>query len=444
MSDEWELRDEWRRNQSPRHNSYPPPAVPIYDFSEGETCVCLKINSKWIPFITGVIDMLNDEIFWETETPEFPLTSISELLTALHGESNLMNCEPPAIQGIRFEDGVLEVFDGENWTPIEGTEAIVTGVAYGAGGIEVTQGGAPVTVPDTAECDLHCYETPSPNGEPSTDRSCAIARGLTEWWFEKLQDSLDQAEAAADTVAALDLITLLFPPLYLVTDQITDAMNEWTEAGIGIVRALDTVEAREAFEEALYCHLADNSHEFTEEIWQAFRDEYISTMPPLLVYYDWFQNAAIVDRAMRESYGDNEGCAGFGCAGCIPNGCESGGSFGGYGCNLALDPEISEPNRWSTPNTGAGNWWGATWLEPVKVLTATVTTWGGESPSNAQLEYWDEAEGEWVTVHSYAGTSYPFTFENSSFDVAAKRWRILITSTGWVSFAYVNFTCEGG
>jgi len=259
----------------------------------------------------GVLDVLLQESLW-TGDAEPAIISIQEFMLALTGDSELMTCIVP-IEGIRFEGGVLETLTDGVWTPIAGTENIVTGISVVSGGFEVEQAGEYETL--TGGCGDPCNQYPdTPSFDKSgTQRSCAIATGLTEWWFEKLQDSLDQAEAASDTVAALDLISLLFPPAYLFVDQITDAMNEWTEAGIGIVRALDTVEEREEFADALYCHLVDNGNEFTEAIWQEFRDEYIASMPPLLVYYDWFQNGAIVDRAHRESYAGGDGCGGFTC-----------------------------------------------------------------------------------------------------------------------------------
>jgi len=311
------IDDSWRQEIVARSKRYPPPTVGIDDFST-DNCVCVKINREWVPFLTGVLDILTSPNLWEHETWDYAPQEIIKLIESLAGAETSMTCVNP-VTNITFEGGTIVIhYADETTSVVDGSETIVTGVqALGGGAIEVEQGGTFGQVTTACEsCDP--YQDKPTLDKSGLARSCAIANGLTEWWFDKLQDSLDQAEAAADTVAAIDSILGIFPPVYIVVDQIDDTWNEWVEAGIQIVRALDTVEEREAFHDALYCHLVANNNEFTEAIWQDFRDNYISTMPPLLVFYDWFNNGAIVDRAHRESYGDGAGCESINCGeGCF-------------------------------------------------------------------------------------------------------------------------------
>ena len=90
MGLESDIQDWGRRSNAPRHNSYPAPNVLIDDFSVGQPTVCLQINGEWVRWLTGVLDVLLDPIYW-TDNLENALYSIAELQAALHGASATMN-----------------------------------------------------------------------------------------------------------------------------------------------------------------------------------------------------------------------------------------------------------------------------------------------------------------------------------------------------------------
>lgn len=287
---------------------YPPNLTP-----DGGNLVALVINEFWWSVLFGFAKNALNRNLWNVTDEEW-INEVEPAVLSMLALDTIM-CDG-LICDIRFEDGVIEVLKGGEWTPIDGTETIVTGVGItGGGSIEVEQGGEFSEL--AADCET-CPDRGTPPMQKSGEaRSCAIAKSLTEWWFEKYLDSLDAAEAFSDIMSAMDAVTAVFPPLYVVADQTSDAINEWVEAGYALANAADTVEAREDFERALYCHLVDNSNEFTNEIWQAFRDDYIPTMNPLLQVYDFFQVEAIVDRAHRASYGEDTECGGLDCSGCV-------------------------------------------------------------------------------------------------------------------------------
>lgn len=303
-----DLQDSWRRDLSPRLHDYPPPETPIW---EGDDCVCIKINRLWCPFIEGLLDVLLQESLW-TGNPSDAILSIQELIVALSGDSELMNCEP-SITNITFEGGVLKfVKDGTEYT-VDNSENIVTSISPIAGGFEVEQGGS--FTPLTSDCADPCDPYPDKPAYDKTgdDRSCNMAYHLVDYIMEKYQDSLDKAEAVGDTIAAADAILLIFPATYLVWDAITDAINEWYESTINIARALDTVEVREDMTEWLYCRIRANNHVMSETIWDDFLDEFIIIGDSLWKYLGAFKYPAIEERAHKASYGSDGSCGGFNC-----------------------------------------------------------------------------------------------------------------------------------
>lgn len=411
MLDDWRYSDEWRRQLAPRHKSYPPPDVPIYDYSVADECVCLRINVRWVPFLTGVLALLEEPIYWQTDDPEFPLTSIIELQTALHGASELMNCNPSEqVTNITFEGGVLTIHYADNSTVnVEGSERIVTGVnVIGSGQIEVEQGGEfdPIA-PDCETCGEY-PDTPAYD-KAGNERSCAIANGLTEFLHEKYNDQIDEFETAADVFLAADAWTAIFPPAYILFDQVTDAMGEIAEATTSAARAFDTVERREEFATELYCRLIENGHEMTEELWQAFKDEYLSGFGanPVEDYYRLYFNSykagGIIDRSHRESYRADEICATYGCGElCVD-------------FETAEDYEIVSPNgEWSSGfgEEGAGirdvGTLASDWLAEIVVDFFPLGNIGGISlrVHSEAANSDNSARNHYLWVRGWNGTSY--------------------------------------
>lgn len=327
------------------------------------------------------------------------------------------------------------------------------------------------------------YGVASSQLPPVSDEAkfCYAAHKLVEDWADDLKDIYEGILSA--TIVSNTVIKSLVSGLTLgltPADEVVDIISTGTTTALSwITTNINDPDALDFAAEKIYCYILEH-HPDIDSMWDEL--PWDESLPPLgsvglsFDFGEWVDfvwgaasgemtgwlilayaafgvqswgvwlglndptSIEVAEYANRAQHFEDRDCDGW-CSDCTPNNSESGGDFPGYSHTNALTPEISEDSRWSTPNTNAGNWWGATWLEPVLIATATVYTWDTEKPSNAQLEYWNETLGEWVTVHSYAGTDYPFTFENT-FDVPASRWRILITSTGWVSFGYVKFTCQ--
>lgn len=314
--DDYFLGDAWRREEIPRSKPYEPPTSPIDDFSTD--CVCVKINRAWVPFLTGVLDLLVNRSLWVHEDPDYAPQEIVKLIETLSGEVTTMTCDPNPIEDIIFEDGVLKICRNGVCVAIDGTEEIVTGVGAIGTGWEVEQGGAFTEVPNPAGCgDCDQYPDKPAYDKSGNLRSCAIATNLTEWIMEKYQDCLDAAEAVAATINAADAILLLFPPAYIFWDAANDAVNEWFEMGIAVSRALDTVGLREDMKEWLYCELVNNNHTMTEAIWNGFKDEFIIIGDSIYLYLGQFKYGAIENEAHKASYGEETGCETFDCGICI-------------------------------------------------------------------------------------------------------------------------------
>jgi len=159
----------------------------------------------------------------------------------------------------------------------------------------------------------------NPNAPTFADRACGIATGLVDWIMEKYNDTIDQIEAAADTVAAFDAIIIIFTVPYVIVDQVLDAINEVFEAGTSVARAEDTVDLRDAMTEWLYCAMLDTG-EMTADIWSDFKlaqqNDFPTVSPAgkeaLEQYLAMFEVEAMLDRARIESYGEGN-CVTFSC-----------------------------------------------------------------------------------------------------------------------------------
>lgn len=78
------------RNFSVRHNKYPPPEAGIFDSPTRSVC----INQEWIPFVSGVIEVLETGQYWEgdEEAWKHAQQEIWKLLEALAGVNDSEGC----------------------------------------------------------------------------------------------------------------------------------------------------------------------------------------------------------------------------------------------------------------------------------------------------------------------------------------------------------------
>lgn len=147
------------------------------------------------------------------------------------------------------------------------------------------------------------------------DNACAIAWGLTNWLFEKYQDTIDVAEAGLDLPSAIDAVFVLFPPAYIVIDQIDDAINEIVEFGVNAARAWDTVERREDLAEKIFCSMRYKipmqfGEDTDEDIQDWITDQGEPANAPFNLFYNMLKFDALRERAGIESYGDGN-CVAF-------------------------------------------------------------------------------------------------------------------------------------
>jgi len=309
-----DLKDAFRRDLAPRLHNYPAPEVPIWDTS-GD-CVCLRISEQWTAFIVGVLDVLLQESLW-TGDPEPAILSIQELMLALYGESELMNCDPSTqVTNITFEGGTIIVhYADESTSVVEGSETIVTGVNAIGGGFEVEQGGEFTEV--NPDCPDPCNDYPdTPVYDKSGDqRSCNIATNLTEWFFDRMNDALDAAELANDVMKAVGSSLRYFPPAYLIYEAYVAVVFDWFDVGISAVRAGDTVEMRDQWKEALYCFIRDNGHVLDAAGWETFKTDYFPDVAGSYTsYVASLETDAVVSEAHKASYGEASGCETFNCS----------------------------------------------------------------------------------------------------------------------------------
>lgn len=277
--------------------------------------VALTINEYWFSVLFGFAKNALNRHLWDVTDAQWR-DEVEPAVLAMLGVDTVA-CDG-LICDISFEDGVLKVKRGGEWVDVEGTEEIVTGIGAIGNGWEVEQGGEFTAVPNEAGCgncegfpDMPAYDG---SGEA---RSCNIANGMVEWFMEKYQDSLDQLEATANAAVAADSVLAIFPPLYLAWDAVSDAVDEWYEAGISVARAFDTVEWREEMTERLYCLLLDNDHEFTEDVWNELKTWSYLNQELIGVYILMFTYDGANNQAHKMSYGESSGCETFNCTDCI-------------------------------------------------------------------------------------------------------------------------------
>jgi len=160
--------------------------------------------------------------------------------------------------------------------------------------------------------------TPDLNPDANEDdRRCNAAYYLTEWLFEKYNDVIDEVEAAGDLISAIDALSILFLPAYLIGDQITDAINEIIEAGANTARLYDTVTQREETARQLYCLMTPNG-DLTPEGWQAYLDLFpsVSLHPQETAFHQYVLSLSpngVIAEARKGSYRTGADCTGFSC-----------------------------------------------------------------------------------------------------------------------------------
>lgn len=160
----------------------------------------------------------------------------------------------------------------------------------------------------------------NPNQTDPNAAACAIATGLIEYIFTKVGDIANQLEAITDTVSAADIISVVIPPLYLVSDQVMDAAVELVEAGVLQLNAYLSIDRKEEHQEWWYCRLLDKPQppEVSAEDVAAYKDWFQDPLSPGAGLYlqtiNSFKTALWQDRARIASYGEGN-CVAFECGG---------------------------------------------------------------------------------------------------------------------------------
>jgi len=173
-----------------------------------------------------------------------------------------------------------------------------------------------ITTGDT----VNVYQTQSPPliGTEAYIR-CAVAANLFIWFMEKWSDLLDQLTFYTDATSASDAIFALFPPAYLIIDQIMDAATEIITATISACALVDTVELRDAARCWLYCNIEPYG-EITKETWLSFL-AWLATETgagsanapaAMMAFMESFEFDAVFAQARRWQHGSGA-CGDCGC-----------------------------------------------------------------------------------------------------------------------------------
>jgi hypothetical protein len=286
------------------------PIVPAGELRPSDA-VCVSLERWFVATLLGFCSEIQKDVFWSGTDEEIALAVedtknqtniLAEAVNCTGLEMITVEIDPESTNCFRILSGITPISD---WicAPAGATGATGTG---GADGICDTCG--------------ELFQPPAPNPDYGDSvRRCVTAWRLAEWLFEKFNDTLDYIEALADTVSAADAVIALFPPAYVLLDQIMDAINEVVEADINIIRAWDTVEQREIQAEKIFCALEENGV-LEASSWENYVD---SLEPNPLVelgeatfrmYLEFLETAAIIQRAAISGYGSTEEtCIAFEC-----------------------------------------------------------------------------------------------------------------------------------
>lgn len=177
------------------------------------------------------------------------------------------------------------------------------------------------TIGDPCACPDPDALSPQFNPEVSDPdaMACAIATNLIEYIWAKVGDISNQIEAVTDTISAADIIQVVIPPLYLISDQVMDAAVELVESGTLILDAWLTVDRKESHQEWWYCRLLEKEQppNVEESDIDAYKAWFTDPLSPGAGLYkqtiNTFKTALWQDRARIASYGDGN-CVAFACA----------------------------------------------------------------------------------------------------------------------------------
>jgi len=120
-------------------------------------------------------------------------------------------------------------------------------------------------------------------------------------------------------LSSLDVIVaIVYPPAYVVVDQLFDAINEVAEVTVQVCRTFDTTNNREQHAERLYCLLEEDGT-LTEAAWNEYisNPEYFDFEVARYVFFDLlgsYEVPAILARASYGQYADGGVCVGFDCS----------------------------------------------------------------------------------------------------------------------------------
>jgi len=284
-----------------------PHAAPESEIEDAPS-VYICVNTAWASFIMGRLRVLTRNEAWQgDDTERWRATQNIERLL------NLMACEDCSefVTDIRVNtNGQLQTKKGGAW-----------GNANGDGG-DITVINNKSTL---VENNYPPEETDA--GLTAEERACNIASGFSEWLYNKFNDVLDAIEATSDLIAAADVITAVFPPLYVIVNAIDSLINEVVEAGINNLRNAFDTDAREKLLCAIYCLLEEDGFVDQSNIIElnfAMTDsfEYFLLAGAFGAFQLTIDNNAMIQRAMMyQSIGSAENCGLLcidGCAECRP------------------------------------------------------------------------------------------------------------------------------
>lgn len=308
---------------SNHHGYIAPQSIP-----EETICRILRIpkDPHVLAAVNGAVTQLARWYNWESPDGLIMPGVIAARMSEMVDEYFQSDCE---VLNLEFTIVDCELL----WRQVEGSAWINLGNVCGADGDQGEQGpqGPPGEKGDQGavgpqglpgeDADLtDIIYTPEPNaGATAGEKRCAAANYLVEWLFEKFGDVIDDWEATADAISALDGFTALMPPAYLIVDEVFDFFNEIVEAGTAVSRAYDTVEHREEHANFIYCLLGESS-DLTEAMWLEYVDsdgdfEFHLGRLTFWQFLKTIKPEGAIARANMGTYLDGYNCLPFTCQG---------------------------------------------------------------------------------------------------------------------------------
>lgn len=164
-------------------------------------------------------------------------------------------------------------------------------------------------------------------GLDAEERACNIASGLSDWMYGMFNDTLDELDAAFDVIQATDAVLRLFPPMYLLSETLGNAMFTIAEATTSVLRALFDTTEKENLLCAIYCQIKEtgvvnstNIAALKVAVETAFDD---ATLQNAFngIFVDSLQDASLIHRAtLYQSVGGAVDCSLL-CIDCFTGGC---------------------------------------------------------------------------------------------------------------------------